>query len=136
MCIRDRTWTVQTDGSKLQGAYDFDDAYNGGNSVKFTGNLDASNKIMLYSTQVENAKSASVTYKVNKEGSNVQLGLCYGDNYDEANFKYYDLGAGTAGEWTTASVDISEDASKGLPLSLIHIWMVPAYRFHKGRGWT
>ncbi|MFQ9951016.1 MAG: endo-beta-N-acetylglucosaminidase [Clostridium sp.] len=115
------TWTVQTDGSKLQGAYDFDDAYNGGNSVKFTGNLDASNKIMLYSTQVENAKSASVTYKVNKDGSNVQLGLCYGDNYDEANFKYYDLGTGTAGEWTTANVDISEDASKGLPISAIAI---------------
>lgn len=115
------TWTVQTEGSKLQGAYDFDDAYNGGNSVKFSGNLDAANKIMLYSTQVENAKSASVTYKVNKDGSNVQLGLCYGDNYDEANFKYYDLGSGAAGEWTTASVDISEDASKGLPISAIAI---------------
>ncbi|MCI9273428.1 MAG: endo-beta-N-acetylglucosaminidase [Clostridiales bacterium] len=115
------TWTVQSQGGKLQGAYDFNDAYNGGNSVKFAGDLDAANKIMLYSTQVENAKSASVTYKVNKDGSNVQLGLCYGDNYDEANFKYYDLGSGTAGEWTTANVDVSADAGKGQPITAIAI---------------
>lgn len=114
------TWTVQTEGSKLQGAYDFDDAYNGGNSVKFTGDLDAANKMMLYSTQVNNAKSASVTYKVNKAGSSVQLGLCYGDTYDEANFKYFDLGSGTAGEWTTANVDLSGDVS-GQPISAIAI---------------
>ena len=69
MCIRDRewnnrsmsdvlptyTWIVRSEGSTLEANYDFEDAYNGGNSVKYEGNLDAgkANTSLLYSTQID-----------------------------------------------------------------------------------
>lgn len=111
------TWTVRSEGSKLTGNYDFDTAYNGGNSIKFEGDLDAgeanANKIMLYSTKVSNAKTAEIVFKANKPGSKVQLGLCYGDTYDEFNFKYYDLQESAAENgWTKGVVDLSEDEGK------------------------
>ena len=48
------TWIIDSNGEqKLEGDYDFTDAYNGGTSIKFSGTIDASNMIKLYSTHVE-----------------------------------------------------------------------------------
>ena len=48
------TWIIDSNGTqKLEGGYDFEDAYNGGSSIKFSGTIDASNMIKLYSTNVE-----------------------------------------------------------------------------------
>ena len=48
------TWIIDSNGEqKLEGSYDFEDAYNGGSSIKFSGTIDASNMIKLYSTNVE-----------------------------------------------------------------------------------
>lgn len=106
------TWMVQDssgkDGNTLKAAYDFSDAYNGGNSVKFAGTLDHTDTIMLYSTNVSNASTADITYKVNKKGSNVFLGVCYGDTYDESNFVYYPLSQKKIGAWNTASVKLEK----------------------------
>ena len=48
------TWIIDSNGNKLFGSYDFDDAYNGGSSIKFSGSLSAGqpNNIMLYSTKL------------------------------------------------------------------------------------
>ena len=35
------TWIIDSQGEKLTGGYDFDDAYHGGNSIRFYGNLTA-----------------------------------------------------------------------------------------------
>ncbi len=54
-------------GEKLSGGYDFNDAYNGGNSIRFYGNLTGgqANRIMLYSTRVavEESMKLGLTYK-------------------------------------------------------------------------
>jgi len=48
------TWIIDSNGTqKLEGDYDFTDAYNGGTSIKFSGTIDASNMIKLFSTNVE-----------------------------------------------------------------------------------
>lgn len=49
------TWIIDSNGQKLSGAYDFEDAYNGGSSIKFYGSLTANkpNNIMLYSTNLD-----------------------------------------------------------------------------------
>ena len=40
------------------------------------------------------------------------MGLCFGDTYDDANFKFYDVETSVNGEWTTATVDLGADAGK------------------------
>lgn len=130
------TWMVKdsADGKKLNGAYDFEDAYNGGNSVKFSGDLDNTDTIMLYSTNVSNARGAEITYKVNKKGAKVELGVCYGDTYDEENFKYYELPRTAAKTWTTAHVDLSKETGKNaIALSLRINGETDGYQINLGR---
>ncbi len=61
------TWIIDSEGQKLSGGYDFTDAYNGGTSIRFYGNLSAgkANRIMLYSTKVtvESGMKLGLTYK-------------------------------------------------------------------------
>lgn len=110
------TWLVESEGSKLVPNYDFDDAYNGGNSIKYVGNLDAGkeNTSLLYSTKVDVAGNTKVklTYKQNSD-QKVQLGVYYGDSYEDQNVTYYDLSSSAAGNgWTTGTADLSADAGK------------------------
>ena len=55
------TWIIDSNGEqKVEGSYDFEDAYNGGSSIKFSGTIDASNMIKLYSTNVEITEGMTV----------------------------------------------------------------------------
>ena len=109
-------WIIESEGQKLSAKIDFDDAWWGGTSMKVYGNMDAekSNHIKLYSAQLDITETSkfSITYKAPKDGVNVELGLCYGDDYSDENFKFYPIET-TAGEgWNTATVDLSGDAGK------------------------
>lgn len=131
------TWMVKDQsetGAKLEGSYDFNTAYNGGNSIQFTGTLDGTDDIMLYSMNVANATGADVTYKVNKPGSKVSLGICYGDTYQEENFVYYPLESGKTGTWVTSHVDLSQEAGKkAIAISLRVEGDIKGYRLNVGR---
>src|SRR5690625_7629408 len=85
-------WWIRGECSKLNGEYDFDKAYNGGNSLKFTGNLDenSENDIMLYSTKLSITDSTKVrlVYQ-NKPGADISLGVAYGEDYSKENSSYY-----------------------------------------------
>ncbi|MCI9274259.1 MAG: hypothetical protein HFE39_09975 [Clostridiales bacterium] len=110
-------WIIDSEGQKLEGSIDYNDAYFAGTSLKFNGNLDAgkANHIKLYSAQldIEDDSKLSVTYKTPaNKGVKMSVGLCFGDTYDDANFKFYDVDTTTDGEWTTATVDLGEDAGK------------------------
>ena len=111
------TWIIDSEGSKLDGAYDFSDAYNGGNSLKFFGDLSAgqANNIMLYSTKVtvEDGMNLGLTYKGDQ--GLMKLVAYYGDanttSYDGCEKVEYDLTA-SAGDWTTTQVSLSANAGK------------------------
>ena len=113
------TWIIDSEGEKLSGGYDFDDAYNGGSSVKFSGNLTGgkANDIMLYSTgvAVESGMKLGLTYKGDQ--GYMKLVAYYGDastaSYEACEQVVYDLTAGT-GDWTTTEVDISAKVGKTL----------------------
>ena len=67
----------RSDGSKLDGGYDFTDAYNGGTSIQFYGDLDANkaNDIMLYSTDV--AVTDGMTLSLTAKNDDARPGGCH-----------------------------------------------------------
>ncbi len=110
------TWIIDSEGTKLSGDYDFSTAWNGGNSLKFYGTLDAANEIMLYSTfvTVEEGMELGLTY-TGDQGA-LSLVAYLGDentaSYADCEKAVYAM---TAGEgWTTDSADLSEHAGKTL----------------------
>lgn len=134
-------WMVESTGSKLKADFDFQDAYEGGNSVKLTGNLDAAapNHVKLFSTDLQvtsNTPDFAVTYKPSTTDVKVQLGLCFGDTYDEENFEFIDLEAGEAGAWNTATVSLKDyegQMIKGISLRFSSEADVQDYTVNVGR---
>ena len=114
------TWIIDSDGSKLDGGYDFTDAYNGGTSIQFYGDLDANkaNDIMLYSTDVAVTEGMTLSLTAKNDDGKARLVAYYGDDstasYEECETVAYDLTASEADTWTTTVVDISDHAGKTL----------------------
>lgn len=110
------TWIIDSEGSKLQGAYDFTDAYNGGNSIAFSGALDAgkANHIMLYSTHVDVTDGMTLSLTCKQTGGTVKLVAYYGDantdSYEACRQVAYELTEGALGAWNTTTVNISAEA--------------------------
>ena len=113
------TWIIDSEGEKLSGGYDFTTAYNGGNSIKFTGNLTANkaNDIMLFSTKllVEAGMKLGLTYKGDQ--GILKLVAYYGDagteSY-EACEKMEFLLSDSEGEWTSVEASLTSLAGKTL----------------------
>ena len=109
-------WIIESEGEKLSAKIDFDDAWWGGTSMKVYGNMDANkaNHVKLYSSQLDITKDSkfSITYKAPKGGVDVELGLCFGNDYADENFKFYPIETTANGEWNTATFDLSGDAGK------------------------
>lgn len=114
------TWIIDSDGSKLDGGYDFTDAYNGGTSIQFYGDLDANkaNDIMLYSTDVAVTNGMTLSLTAKNDDGKARLVAYYGNDstasYEECETVAYDLTASKADTWTTTVVDISDHAGKTL----------------------
>ncbi|GAB6168346.1 hypothetical protein JCM1393_08060 [Clostridium carnis] len=110
-------WIVESNGSKLTPDFDRSDAFNGGSSLVVKGNLEADNPnhIKLYSTNLKVTDSTtelSITYKTPLDKNNMKIGLCFGENYDEGNFKFLDVENGKPGEWNTAKILLSDYVGK------------------------
>lgn len=107
-------WWVRSEGSRINVSYDFDKAYNGGNSLKFSGPLspNSSNDTMLYSTklQITDNTKARVVYQ-NPSGADVSLGVAYSKDYSPDQMKYYALPE-TGQGWQTTVIDLGEDAGQ------------------------
>lgn len=114
------TWIIDSDGSKLDGGYDFTDAYNGGTSIQFYGDLDANkaNDIMLYSTDVAVTEGMTLSLTAKNDDGKARLVAYYGNDstasYEECETVAYDLTASKADTWTTTVVDISDHVGKTL----------------------
>ncbi|MGN7296025.1 endo-beta-N-acetylglucosaminidase [Ferdinandcohnia sp. SAFN-114] len=131
-------WWIRGEGSKLNVTYDFDKAYNGGNSLKFSGDLDAGsvNDTMLYSTKLPITDSTKIrlVYQ-NQLGADVQLGVAYSEDYSEDKMKYYSLPESGEG-WQTTVVDLGEDTGKtayALSLKVSNTNKLENYSLHLGQ---
>lgn len=104
----------------MDGGYDFTDAYNGGTSIQFYGDLDANkaNDIMLYSTDVAVTDGMTLSLTAKNDDGKAKLVAYYGDDstasYEECETVAYDLTASEADTWTTTVVNISDHAGKTL----------------------
>ena len=113
------TWIIDSEGAKLEGGYDFTDAYNGGSSVKFSGSLDAgkANDIMLYSTKVaiENGMTMGLTYKGDQGVAKLvaYVGDASTTGYEDCQQVVIALDESN-GAWTTTTADLSAHAGKTL----------------------
>jgi endo-beta-N-acetylglucosaminidase D len=131
-------WWIRGEGSRMNVSYDFDKAYNGGNSLKFSGMLDAKseNDTMLYSTKlpITDSTKVRVIYE-NQSGANVLLGVAYSEDYSQDNMKYYSLPATEKG-WQTAIVDLGDEAGKtayAVSLKISNSEKLENYAFHLGQ---
>ncbi len=109
------TWIIDSNGEqKLEGSYDFEDAYNGGSSIKFSGTIDASNMIKLFSTNVEITDGMTVNMTAKGGLEDAYLVVYVGDADAES---YMDcdriscMFEGTEG-WSTAEAILGAYAGK------------------------
>ena len=89
-------------------------AYNGGSSLVVYGNINASNSLHLYKTDLdvnENSKASITFKKTSDDAVTMQLGLIFKDA-PQTTEKLDIAGSETAGDWTTVDVDLSKYAGR------------------------
>ena len=104
------TWLIHSYGQqKLEGSYDFEDAYNGGSSIKFSGTCDSTNFIRLLSTRVEITEDMIVSMTAKGGLKNAFLVVYIGDENTKSFETCEQLGAmftSTEG-WATAEYPLT-----------------------------
>ena len=130
-------WWQTSSGAKLQANYDFEDAYNGGNSLKFAGDLaeNTNQDVRLYSTKLEvtDKTKLRVAHKGGK-GSKVYVEFATQKNYTyggENTRKELTL----SDDWTKDEFDLSELAGQkiyGIKLTFENTATVRDYQFNLG----
>ena len=130
-------WWQTSSGTKLQADYDFEDAYNGGNSLKFAGNLaeNTNQDVRLYSTKLEvtDKTKLRVAHKGGK-GSKVYVEFATQKNYTyggENARKELTL----TDDWTKDEFDLGELAGQkiyGIKLTFENTAAVGDYQFNLG----
>jgi len=132
-----RWWQTST-GEKLRAEYDFTDAYNGGNSLKFSGDVagKTDQDVNLYSTKLEVTEKTKlrVAHKGGK-GSKVYMAFSTTPDYkfEDANaWKELTL----SDNWTNEEFDLSSLAGKtiyAVKLFFKHEGAVKDYQFNLGQ---
>lgn len=122
-------WAVSSadlNANTLRPAYHFDDAYNGGSSIQFAGNLANDLTVKLFQTKLTATPKTkfSLTYKYPAAGNtNARLALYFSDNLTKP--VYLDIGTAPSSEWNTITFDLSSYAQKEIA--------VIALNFHTGK---
>ena len=131
-------WWQKSTGDKLKASYDFEDAYNGGTSLKFAGDLSGATKqdVNLYSTRlkVTDTTKLHVAHKGGK-GTKVYIEFATKKDYtygDEAARKELTV----SDNWTTDDFDLSTLAGKtiyGIKLYFENDKDLKGYQFNLGQ---
>ena len=131
-------WWQKSTGDKLKASYDFEDAYNGGTSLKFAGDLSGATKqdVNLYSTRlkVTDTTKLHVAHKGGK-GTKVYVEFATKKDYtygDEAARKELTV----SDDWTTDDFDLSSLAGKtiyGIKLYFENDKDLKGYQFNLGQ---
>lgn len=130
-------WWQTSSAAKLQADYDFEDAYNGGNSLKFAGDLaeNTNQDVRLYSTKLEvtDKTKLRVAHKGGK-GSKVYIEFATQKNYTyggENARKELTL----SDDWTKDEFDLSALAGQtiyGIKLTFENTAALKDYQFNLG----
>ena len=130
-------WWQTSSAAKLQADYDFEDAYNGGNSLKFAGDLaeNTNQDVRLYSTKLEvtDKTKLRVAHKGGK-GSKVYVEFATQKNYTyggENARKELTL----SDNWTKDEFDLSALAGQtiyGIKLTFENTAALKGYQFNLG----
>ncbi len=106
-------WIVESSGTKLTPSIDFDDAYEGGSSLRLTGRLDAANTVRLYQSRLRVSRDTklSVVLKTPAAGpSRLKAAISFTDA--PTTFKTLDLGNTRGGDWERRTLDLSRYAGR------------------------
>jgi len=112
------TWQFAVEGNQSIGAsFNFNDAYNGGNSVKFDGIITGGSPstIKLYKTNltVGTETVLELTYKLGQIApTNMDVLLAFDDN--PTNLIPYSLGNSTSTGWNTETLNLASHSGKKL----------------------
>jgi len=112
------TWQFAREGSSsIAASFDFNDAYNGGNSIKFDGTItgDSPSSIKLYKTNltVGTETVLELTYKLGQIApTNMDVLLAFDDN--PTNLIPYSLGNSTSVGWNTETLNLTSHSGKKL----------------------
>ena len=112
------TWQFAVEGSSsINASFDFNDAYNGGNSVKLDGMITggAPSTIKLYKTNltVGTETVLELTYKTGQIApTNMDVLVAFDDN--PTNLIPYSLGNSTSVGWNTETLDLTSHSGKKL----------------------
>jgi endo-beta-N-acetylglucosaminidase D len=105
-------WRIESSSIKLTPEYDWNDAYYGGTSLKFSGNLVSDNVVKLYMTDlpVSSDTQLQVVFKCSTPGeSHLKIGLTFNDDLDSP--VYFDA-ADATGNWDTQGFSLENYAGK------------------------
>ena len=131
-----RWWVEHSeDSTPLKGRYDFDQAYNGGNSLTFEGDLKAnsSQNVMLYSTKIPVTETTklSVSHK-GGVGAAAWVAVATKEDYSEYVWKELTPNA----DWSTQTFDLGDLAGKtiyAVKMFFDHDADVKDYKFNLGQ---
>ncbi|ORO44133.1 bacterial Ig-like domain-containing protein [Streptococcus oralis] len=132
-----RWWQTST-GEKLRAEYDFTDAYNGGNSLKFSGDVagKTDQDVRLYSTKLEVTEKTKLRV-AHKGGKGSKVYMAFSTTPD---YKFEDADAWKeltlSDNWTNEEIDLSSLAGKtiyAVKLFFEHEGAVKDYQFNLGQ---
>ena len=132
-----RWWQTST-GEKLRAEYDFTDAYNGGNSLKFSGDVagKTDQDVNLYSTKLEVTENTKLRV-AHKGGKGSKVYIAFSTTPD---YKFEDADAWKeltlSDDWKNEEFDLSSLAGKtiyAVKLFFEHEGAVKDYQFNLGQ---
>jgi len=112
------TWQFAVEGNQsITASFDFNDAYNGGNSIKFDGTITggAPSTVKLYKTDLSIGTETvlELTYKTGQIApTNMDVLLAFDDN--PTNLIPYSLGNSTSVDWNTETLNLTSHSGKKL----------------------
>ncbi|MFD5082449.1 discoidin domain-containing protein [Kitasatospora sp. NPDC058201] len=106
-------WLVSSTGARLTPSVDFTDAYEGGSSLRLTGNLNAVNTVRLYQTRLPVAADSKLSVVVRTPAAGA-TGLKAAISFTDAptTFTTLDLGSNSGTGWERKTLDLSAYAGR------------------------
>ncbi|KXT77893.1 endo-beta-N-acetylglucosaminidase [Streptococcus sp. DD13] len=131
-----RWWIQHAEGTQaLKGGYDFDQAYNGGNSIAFSGKLEANSNqhVMLYSTKIA-VQDTSRLSLVHKGGLQSEAYVTITTDPEYKTVRRYKLSP--SDDWQAQTFDLSDLKGQTIYSIGLHFnsdQTVDDFQFHLGQ---